>query len=147
ARRDARWLVWIAACGGVAVMPCLAVFASSSTATVALLALFPANFFNGWFPSLSQTLGQGLARLRMRALASATVLFAVNIVGLGLGPWLIGISNDLLAPTFGEDAIRYSLGGVGAVNLWGAAHSLLAARHVRSDLARAREGVDGLPVA
>ena len=75
----------------------------------------------------------------MRALASATVLFAVNIVGLGLGPWLIGISNDLLAPTYGEDAIRYSIGGVGVVNLWGGAHSLLAARDLRGDLAGARE--------
>ena len=75
---------------------------ASPTATLALLALFPANFFNAWFPSLSQAVGQGVAKLRMRALASAIVLFAVNIVGLGLGPWLIGISNDLLAPTYGE---------------------------------------------
>lgn len=139
ARRDARWLVWIAACGGVGVVPCLVAFAWSPTAMVALLALFPANFFNGWFPSLTQTVGQGLARLRMRALASAIVLFAVNIIGLGLGPWLIGISNDLLAPAFGDEAIRYSIGGVGLVNLWAAAHSLLAARHLRSELARARE--------
>jgi predicted MFS family arabinose efflux permease len=139
ARRDARWLVWIAAAGGVGVLPCLFAFAWSPIATVALIALFPANFFNGWFPSLSQAVGQGVARLRMRALASAIVLFAVNIIGLGFGPWLIGISNDLLAPTYGDEAIRYSLAGVGVVNLWGAAHSLLAARHLRSDLAHARE--------
>src|SRR5262245_45487175 len=63
ARRDARWLVWIAACGGVGVLPCLIGFAASPTPKLALLALFPANFFNGWFPSLSQTVGQGLARL------------------------------------------------------------------------------------
>lgn len=145
ARRDARWLVWIAASGGVAVLPCLVAFAASPTATLALLALFPANVFNAWFPSLSQAVGQGVARLRMRALASATLLFAINIVGLGLGPWLIGISNDLLAPTYGDEAIRYSLGGVGAVNLWGAAHSLLAARDLRSDLACARSGDQPCP--
>ena len=81
----------------------------------------------------------------MRALASATLLFAINIIGLGLGPWLIGISNDLLAPTYGDEAIRYSLGGVGAVNLWGAAHSLLAARDLRRDLACARSGDQPCP--
>ena len=138
ARRDARWLVWIPAFGGVAVLPSLVAFAASPSATLALLAFFPANFFNAWFPSTTQTVGQGLARLRMRALASATLLFAINIVGLGLGPWLIGISNDLLAPTYGEEAIRYSIGGVGVINLWAAAHSLLAARHLRGDLALAR---------
>ena len=50
ARRDARWLVWIAASGGVAVLPCLVAFAASPTATLALLALFPANVFNGVVP-------------------------------------------------------------------------------------------------
>jgi predicted MFS family arabinose efflux permease len=144
ARRDARWFVWISALGGVAVLPCLVAFAWSPTATLALLALFPANFFNAWFPSLTQAVGQGLAKLRMRALASAIVLFAVNIIGLGLGPWLIGISNDLLAPTHGEQAIRYSIGGVGLVNLWACAHSLLAARHLRSDLAIAREATSAV---
>jgi predicted MFS family arabinose efflux permease len=144
-RRDARWLVWIAACGGVAVLPFLVAFAASPSAMLALLVFVPANFFNAWFPSVTQAVGQGLARLRMRALASAIVLFAINIIGLGLGPWLIGISNDLLAPTFGAEAIRYSLGGVGAVNLWAAAHSLLAARHLRAELARAREAGDSHP--
>ena len=75
----------------------------------------------------------------MRALASAIVLFAINIIGLGLGPWLIGVANDLLAPRFGDEAIRYSIGSVGVFSLWALAHSLLAARHLRSDLARARE--------
>ena len=138
-RRDARWLVWITACGGVAVAPFLVAFAASPTPTLALAALFAANFFNTWFPSPTQAVGQGLAKLRMRALASAIVLFAVNIIGLGLGPPLIGIANDLLAPTYGDEAIRYSLGGVGIVNLWAGVHSLLASRHVLGDLARARE--------
>jgi hypothetical protein len=122
------------------MVPFLVLFAASPTPSLALLALIPTNFFNGFFPPPTFAVGQGLARLRMRALASATVLFAMNIVGLGLGPWLIGISNDLLAPAYGEQAIRYSLGGVGVFSLWGAAHSLLAARHLRADLARARDG-------
>ena len=73
------------------------------------------------------------------------MLFAINIIGLGLGPWLIGISNDLLAPAYGDEAIRYSLGGVGIVNLWAAAHSLLAGRYLRSDLARARGAEESDP--
>lgn len=139
ARRDERWLVWIAALGGVAVLPFLVGFAASPTPTMALLALAGANFFNGWFPSPTYAVAQGLAQLRMRALASAIVLFAINIIGLGLGPWLIGVANDLLAPRFGDEAIRYSIGSVGVFSLWALAHSLLAARHLRSDLARARE--------
>jgi predicted MFS family arabinose efflux permease len=145
ARRDERWLVWIAAIGGLLVLPFLLAFASSTTPELALLALIPANFFNQWYPSPTYAVGQGLAKLRMRALASAIVLFVINIVGLGFGPWLIGVSNDWLAPTYGDDAIRYSIGGVGAFSLWAAIHSLLAARHLRVDLARARAAADDAP--
>jgi predicted MFS family arabinose efflux permease len=143
ARRDERWLVWIAAIGGFSVLPFLLLFASSTTPELALLALIPANFFNQWFPSPTYAVGQGLAKLRMRALASAIVLFFINIVGLGFGPWLIGVSNDWLAPTYGDDAIRYSIGGVGVFSLWAVVHSLLAARHLRADLAQARAAGEG----
>ena len=78
----------------------------------------------------------------MRALASATVLFAMNIIGLGLGPWLIGVANDALAPRFGDEAIRYSIGSVGVLSLWAICHSLLAARYLRADLAKARESAN-----
>jgi hypothetical protein len=73
----------------------------------------------------------------MRALASAIVLFAMNLVGLGLGPTLVGALNDALAPRHGDEAIRYSLLLVASANLWAAAHSLRAARTLRADLARA----------
>jgi hypothetical protein len=33
-------------------------------------------------------------------------------VGLGLGPFAVGLANDLLAPAFGAGAIRWSLLGV-----------------------------------
>jgi MFS family permease len=137
ARRDVRWLVWSSAASGVALLPCFAVFALSADAGVALWALLPANVLNGVFPSPTYALAQGLARLRMRALASAIVLFAMNLVGLGLGPTLVGALNDALAPRHGDEAIRYSLLLVASANLWAAAHSLRAARTLRADLARA----------
>jgi len=72
ARRDARWLVWIAACGGAAVLPFLAAFAASPTARTALLAFVPANYFNAWFPSVTRPSARGsrgfaCARSRQRS--------------------------------------------------------------------------------
>lgn len=87
-------------------------------------------------PSYAVT--QGLAQLRMRAMASAIILFVINLVGLGLGPQLIGIGNDLLEASYGDEAIRYSLAVLGLFNLWAAGHSILGARHLRADLERAR---------
>jgi predicted MFS family arabinose efflux permease len=116
AARDVRWLVWIPAIAGAVLLPFFVVFAAPT-----------------------YTITQGLARLRMRALASAVVLFVLNLVGLGLGPTLVGILNDLLEPRYGAAAVRYSLLIVVAVNAWAVIHSVLAGRTLRRDLARAIE--------
>jgi hypothetical protein len=67
---------------------------------------------------------QNIARPDMRATASAVQLFVLNIVGLGLGPLLVGVMNDALAGRYGDEAIRYSLlfvallGGLASVFFW-----------------------------
>ena len=52
---------------------------------------------------------QTLAKVRMRALAAAVVALIVNVIGAGLGPFTVGVSSDLLAPSPGPSAIRYGL--------------------------------------
>ena len=54
---------------------------------------------------------QFLAPLRMRATASAVLLFATNIVGLGIGPAATGALSDALAPRYGTASIAYALLG------------------------------------
>jgi hypothetical protein len=139
AARDVRWLVWVPAIAGTALLPFFVVFALAGDASLALAAFVPVNLFNVVFAAPTYTITQGLARLRMRAMASALVLFVLNLVGLGLGPTLVGILNDVLEPRFGVAAVRYSLLIVVAVNAWAVVHSVLAGRTLRRDLARAAE--------
>ena len=133
-REDPRWLAWLPALAGLIGIPCFAVFALASDPDVALVAFSAVAFFTIVFAAPTYALAQGLAALRLRAQASALVLFALNLVGMGLGPWLIGGLNDAFAPRFGEEAIRYSLLLVGFAGAWGALHSVLAARTLRADL-------------
>lgn len=138
ARRDVRWQLWVAAIGGTVMTPLLAFFLLADDWVSGLLFYAPA-FVAGQFyvgPTFAMT--QGLARLRMRALASAVILFFMNLIGLGLGPQVVGILNDWLDPRFGDDAIRYSLLAMALANLWAVAHSLLAARTLRADLRAAQ---------
>jgi hypothetical protein len=79
---------------------------------------------------------QTLVRPAIRAFTSSLVLFVVNLIGLGLGPQVVGLLNDGLAPTFGAEAVRYSLCLAAATNLWAAAHFAWAARTFGRDLAR-----------
>ena len=72
----------------------------------------------------------------MRATASAIILFVLNLIGLGLGPTLVGFANDWLEPRYGDEAVRYSLLILLAAALWGIAHSLWAGLTLEDDLDR-----------
>jgi MFS family permease len=78
---------------------------------------------------------QGLVKLRMRATATALFLFVLNLVGLGLGPLLVGGLNDRLAPSLGDAAVRWSLTLVSLLGLPGALLLLRASRTLAADLA------------
>jgi MFS family permease len=72
---------------------------------------------------------QSIAPNTLRTQASAIFLFAFNLVGLGLGPLVVGIASDLLQADFGVYGLRYALAFsmfgvvVGSVLFWRAAGS------------------------
>ena len=45
----------------------------------------------------------------MRSVCAAINLFIMNIIGLGLGPFTIGLFSDVFASSMGVDALRYAL--------------------------------------
>ncbi|QNA85957.1 MFS transporter [Sphingomonas sp. So64.6b] len=51
---------------------------------------------------------QHLVPAHMRATASASFLFINNLIGLGVGSWLMGRMSDYMTPQFGNEALRYS---------------------------------------
>jgi predicted MFS family arabinose efflux permease len=64
---------------------------------ITVLALAVPTFLNAmWYGPLYAAV-QGLAPVRMRATAVAMMLFVINMIGLGLGPLLIGIGSDIFA--------------------------------------------------
>ena len=79
---------------------------------------------------------QSLARLRMRATATAILLFALNMVGAGAGPFIVGALSDSMVAAHGVESIRYALVitlGIGAA---GSLCYLLCGRHLERDLQR-----------
>ena len=70
----------------------------------------------------------------MRAVAAAVLLFILNIIGLGAGPQVVGIVSDLLAPTYGDESLRYALLILSFVNIWAAYHYFVAGKTLKADL-------------
>ena len=85
---------------------------------------------------------QNLAPTRMRAMASALMLFILNIIGLGLGPFLVGVLSDLLSGTFGIDSLRYAILIATVAYFWAGAHFVMAGKTIRQDLEAAQRAAD-----
>jgi hypothetical protein len=99
--------------------------------TFSMMFLLASMFFG---PSFA--VAQAVATVRMRAVSASVLLFIQTIIGLTIGPALVGKISDLLEPTVGQGAgIAYPMAAIGVVNLWAAVHYMLAARRYREDLA------------
>ena len=134
ARRDVRWRSWVVAVGKSCYVPFLAaVFLVDDFWLALALYIIPA-FFGGFYLAPTFSLIQSLVSVRMRALASSITLFVLNIIGLGLGPQLVGVLSDLFAPAYGVESLRMALLVLTFVNLWCAAHYYLAGKTLIHDL-------------
>lgn len=124
------------------VIPFLLAFLLTSSRAAALAALIPlimsANFFFGPVFALIQRLVSD----DIRATAMAMILLAANLVGMGLGPQLIGVLSDLLRPAFAEESLRYAMLVLSLIAIWGATHFWLASHSVRDDLLAAEKNVE-----
>ncbi len=135
-RRDVRWYMRVPIVGILLALPFWPLFLLAPSITVAVAAaIVPLSVSAVYIGPCIATI-QMLAPPKMRARAAAIQLFIGNLIGLGLGPQVIGILSDTLAPRYGNDSLRYALlAGVGAsicaiFAYWRASRSLVA------DLAR-----------
>lgn len=134
--RDARWYMWLPVIGTLCAMPLTYAFVLWPSLFPGIYFSLPAAFFGNCYTGATFAMAQALAKPRMRTLSAAMVLFSMNLLGMGLGPFVIGFMNDTLGPRFGTEAIRYSLLIIGLPHLVAAVMNLRAARTLRADLAR-----------
>ena len=143
AQRDERWYMLLPALQTLALLPFGYGFILLSSEVGALVSFVPFYFLGAMYVGPMHSVIQGLVVPNQRATASAINLFIVNMLGLGLGPLLIGIFNDVWAADYGEFAIRYSmllavtLGGLSSAAFW------MASRHLAEDLQAARDAAQG----
>ena len=133
--RDLRWYAWLPGLGTLIYIPFVFVFYLWPDGQGALvLAALPAAL-GGLYLGPTFAITQALVPPPMRAQAAAVLLLILNLVGMGLGPQLVGVLSDLLAPRFGDTSIRWALlVTIVAGASWSIVHYALAARPMREDL-------------
>lgn len=134
AQRDKRFYVWLTAGVKLVLAPFVAWFYLTTDIVTARWLLAILAFFGGFYLSVSFAMTQSLLPASRRALGAAILLFCINILGLGLGPLLVGMMSDGFASSYGTDSLRYALLLVSLLNIWGSAHYYLAGRTLAADL-------------
>ena len=118
ALRDDRWQLWIPAVGLMVALPLQALFLlwpasavftiAGKTAPVALVFMGLSSVFACFWIAPSYAAVQNLVPSHWRTQASALLLLVFNLLGLGLGPLLVGMLSDELA-SFGAASVRWAL--------------------------------------
>lgn len=100
--------------------------------TAALALAIPVACLTAWQAPLSAAI-QNIVPDDRRALAASLSIISINLVGLGLGSFAIGVTSDLLSPSLGKESLRGGLmllapaGAVAAIAFWRAG-ALIARR-------------------
>ena len=130
-RKDARWYMWIPAVAILLTIPFLVIVNTTDNTRWALTAALLPPAFTTCYLGSALAVFHGAVEQRMRATSSALFFLVLNVIGLGLGPTIVGAISDLLTNSYGygDDGLRYAmLIVIPAACVWASLHFLLAAR-------------------
>jgi MFS family permease len=136
---DGRWRVWAPAIACLLIAPCQALFSLAEQPWAWVLGLMGVSFLLTAYQAPVYAAVISVARPRMRAVGISILVFTTGILGQIVGPFLVGLLNDLLNPAYGEDAIRYSLLVIAGCGVGGALSFAGAAYYLEGDSRRAAE--------
>jgi len=132
-KRDQKWMPRVVTVATLLGLPFgIAIYLVPDSALVFALIGVPALMGSVYLPP-TYAMTQGLVEVKMRTVASALLLFVINLIGMGLGPVLAGAISDYLTPTYGQNALAYSLLALSLLNVWAAAHYWIAGYYYEAD--------------
>lgn len=137
---DARRQLRLSAIMIASVIPCYILFLFLPNKNHALIALVPLMLVLFFFIGPAFSMMQRLVASEMRATALALVMLFANLIGMGLGPQIVGILSDSLRPRLGTDSLRYAMLIMSLVALWSAYHFWQGGRTAKDDLVRCERG-------
>ena len=131
---DVRWYLWIPALGGIiAFPPGLYVLLTDDTSMALGVQAF-VTLLHTLYLGPCIAMAHMLVPASMRALASAVLFFVLNMIGLGMGPFVTGLTSDLLQPTYGDESLRYSMVITACVGLLGILSLYIGGKRLPIDL-------------
>jgi len=132
-QRDRGWYARLPAIAWVVTAPLFVAGLLAPNLWLAWFLLLVPNALNILWLGPVTTAVQHLVPRPLRSTASASFLLINNLIGLGVGPTLIGALSDLFKARFGTEALRYAAVSVVGFYLVAALLMAVAVRRLRSD--------------
>ncbi len=132
-RRDRRWEVWFPALSYLTAVPIYVFLYLTPSLQAALAGTFAGGIISALGLGTALASVQSVTPPQRRATAISIVMFAAAIVGLGGGPFVVGVLSDLGQAAFGADSLRVALVFSTLILVWASLHFYWAGRTFRGD--------------
>ena len=106
--KDRRWFLWVPMWGKIFGAPLFVAALFAPTVEWSLLLYFPGITLAAMYLGPALAITHHLVPASMRAMSSAVLFFILNILGLGLGPTVVGVVSDFVGDNAATLAQQHS---------------------------------------
>jgi MFS family permease len=136
-RKDVRWRIYISAICSILAFPGVLLFVFAKSLFVCIVGFTIVSMMSPVHVGPIVAASHSVVKVGMRAFSTSVVYLVSELIGLGLGPFLIGVFNDHYAYRFGVGVIRYSMSTAAITTLAGGLLFIAAAQFLQRDMTRA----------
>ena len=138
-RRNVRWRIYVSAICSILAFPGVLLFVLSHSLFWCAVGFAIVSTASPVHVGPIVAVSHSVVKVGMRAFATSVMYLISELIGLGLGPFLIGVFNDHYSQRLGVSVIRYSMSTAAFTTLIGGLLFCVAARSLERDMARASE--------
>lgn len=137
-RFNPAWHLRLPALASVLAVPLAIAFLSIDSLPHALPFCVGMAFLSTMWLGTGNAALQSIVHPSVRATAFSVLLLFSSLIGLGFGPAFVGWASDWLAPSYGDESIRYALMAAATAQLLGGLAHYLASRRYARDSSHSR---------
>jgi predicted MFS family arabinose efflux permease len=134
---DLRWKIYVSGICSILAFPGVLLFAFSQSLFWCLVGLTIVSLMSPVHVGPIVAASHSTVKVGMRAFSTAIVYLISELIGLGLGPFLMGVFNDHYRARLGIAVNRYSMSSAAITTFVGGSIFLIAAQFFHRDITRA----------
>lgn len=135
-RRKIEWKVYVPAICSICASVGVLLFVLSHSLVVCLAGFVIVQALSPVHVGPMVAVSHSVVKVGMRAFATSLIYLLSELLGLGLGPYLIGIFNDHFQKQLGVNVLRYTMFPAAITTFIGGFLFIAAAQYLRRDMAR-----------